>query len=85
MPLQITESWGFPCPGPGEGLALKVALAAELQSCLWLTNQGDKPRPEAPGYMGNPEAEPGQDSRMPVAEAGGMAAQGCSGQVWQDM
>lgn len=39
MPLQITESWGFPCPGPGEDLALKVALAAELQSCLWLEHK----------------------------------------------
>lgn len=27
--LQITEFWGFPCPGPGEGLALKVAVLSE--------------------------------------------------------
>lgn len=39
VPLQITEFWGFPCPGPGEGLALKVALAAELQSGPWLEHE----------------------------------------------
>lgn len=39
MPLQITEFWGFPCPGSGEGLALKVPLEAELQSCPWLEHK----------------------------------------------
>lgn len=39
MPLQITEFWGFPYPGSGDGLILKVALEAELQSCLWLEHE----------------------------------------------
>lgn len=71
MPLQITEFWGFPCPGPGEGLAPKEALEAELQSHLWLEHemssvQRGQTTAEAAGYVGNPEAEPKQDSGMPV-------------------
>ena len=36
MPFRITKFWGFPFPGPVEGLAMKVALAARLQIHLWL-------------------------------------------------
>ncbi|PKU31190.1 stathmihypothetical protein [Limosa lapponica baueri] len=56
---------------------MKVALAASLQIHLLLeveigARQGrDKPRPEAQEHTGNPEAEPKQDTRMPVRCAGG--------------
>lgn len=55
MPFHSTKLGGFPLPGPVEGLAPKVALAAKWQIHLWLeaeTGAGrgrDKARPGAQG------------------------------------
>lgn len=82
MPFHITKFGGFPFPGPVEGLAFKVALAARFQIHLWLEvetgAQGgkDKPRPEAQGHVGNLEAEPRLDTRMPVPCGGGRRKNG---------
>lgn len=84
MPLQITMFWGFPCPGPGEGLVLKVALEAELQSRLCLEHEmSSEQRGQTTGkstkICGKSRGRARQDSRMPVAGAGAGGGAGLSG------